>query len=80
MIGGFDHLYKSRTVAIDECLIGHTKNGEQIWLIGGIETKEKRMCLILSKVRNAAKLQELVNLNFMKVPILHMMVGLGMLF
>ena len=63
MIGGFDHLNKSRTVAIDECLIGHNKNGEQTWLIGGIETKEKRMRLILSKVRNSLKLEEFVNQN-----------------
>ena len=51
MIGGLDHLNKSRTVAIDECLIGIKKNGEQISLIDGIETKEKRMLLILSKVK-----------------------------
>ena len=53
LIGGFDHLNKYRNVAI-ECLIGHNKNGEQIWIIGGIETKEKRMRLILSKERNSA--------------------------
>ena len=51
LIGGLDHLNKSRTVAIDECLIGIKKNGEQISLIDGIETKEKRMLLILSKVK-----------------------------
>ena len=48
LIGGLDHLNKSRTVAIDECLIGHNKNGEHIWLIGGIETIEKRIRMILS--------------------------------
>ena len=64
LIGGFNHLNKSRIVAIDECLIGHNKNGEQIWLIGGIETKEKRMRLMLSKVRNAVTLEKFVNENF----------------
>ena len=64
LIGGLDHLNKSRTVAIDECLIGHNKNGEQIWLIGGIETIEKRIRMILSKERNSVKLADFVYSNF----------------
>lgn len=64
MIGGLDHLNKSRTVAIDECLIGHNKNGEQIWLIGGIETIDKRIRMILSKERNSVKLADFVYSNF----------------
>lgn len=64
LIEGLDHLNKNRTIVNDECLIRHNKNWEKIWLIGGIETKEKIMILILRKVINSIKLEEFVNMNF----------------
>lgn len=54
LIGGFNHLNRSREVAIDESLIIHNERGEQIWLLGGIETKERRVCLLLTKNRSRA--------------------------
>ena len=54
MVGGFNHLNRSREVAIDESLIIHNERGEQIWLLGGIETKERRVRLLLTKNRSRA--------------------------
>lgn len=41
MIGGFVHLNRSQVVGIDESLIIHNERGEQIWLLGGNETKKE---------------------------------------
>lgn len=64
LIGGLNHLNKSRMVAIDECLIGHNKNGEQIWIIDDIKIKDKKIRMILSKERNSVILPEFVNSFF----------------
>lgn len=66
MIGGFDHLNRSSIVAIDESLIIHNERGEQIWLLGGIETKERRVRLQLTKNRNQAIIEKFVNENFLE--------------
>lgn len=52
MIGGFNNENRRIIFAIDESLIIHNSAGEQIWCIGGIETKDKRVRLTLSKERN----------------------------
>ena len=41
MIGGFDNFNRPITVAIDENLLIHNSSNEQIWMIGGIETKTR---------------------------------------
>ena len=66
MIGGFDHLNRPRVVAIDESLIIHNEKGEQIWLLGGIETKERRVRLLFTKNRSAAIIEKFVYENFLE--------------
>ena len=41
LIGGFDQNLNPIIVAIDESLFIHDSNNEQVWVIGGIETKDK---------------------------------------
>ena len=43
LIGGFDNDGQSKIVAIDESLFIHNKNGEQIWVLGDIETKDQKI-------------------------------------
>ena len=66
MIGGFDNLNKRIIVAIEETLLIHNSNGEQVWCIGGIETKNKRIRLQLIKQRNTAAISNFVYSNFLE--------------
>ena len=66
MIGGYDQLNRARVVAIDESLIIHNERGEQVWLLGGIETKERRVRLILTKNRNSATIEKFVYDNYLE--------------
>lgn len=64
MIGGLNELNKPKIVVIDESLLLHNSQNEQIWISGGIETKGRRVRLTLSKMINSEVLSEFVNSNF----------------
>ena len=64
LIGGFDNEGESKIVAIDESLFIHDNNGEEIWVLGGIETEEKKIKLAITKVRNIPTLENFVYENF----------------
>ena len=64
LIGGFDNEGESKIVAIDESLFIHDNNGEEIWVLGGIETEEKKIRLAITKVRNIPTLENFVYENF----------------
>lgn len=66
LIGGFDDKGYSKIVALDESLFVHNELGEQIWAIGGIETKYRRIRLMLSKSPNSAIMENFVNENFLE--------------
>lgn len=66
LIGGFDDKGYSKLVALDESLFVHNEAGEQIWVIGGIETKYSRIRLMLSNSRNTTILENFVNENFLE--------------
>ena len=51
LIGGFDNEGESKIVAIDESLFINDNNGEEILVLGGIETEEKKIRLVI-KIRN----------------------------
>ena len=52
LIGGFDNDAQNKIVALDESLFIHDNNGEEIWVLGDIETEEKKIRLAITKVRN----------------------------
>ena len=64
LIGGFDNEGKSKIVAIDESLFVHDNNNKQIWVLGGIETKDQKIRLDIAKNRNIATLENFVYENF----------------
>ena len=64
MIGGLDELNKPKIVDIDESLLLLNSQKEQIWILGGIETKGGKARIKLSKSRNFEALSEFVNSNF----------------
>ena len=64
MIGGLDNLNKRIIVAIDESLLLHNSQNEQIWILGGIETKTRKVRLSLTKVRNVNAISNFVYENF----------------
>ena len=66
LIGGFNQEGAPRIVAIDESLFVHNQLGEAIWIIGGIETKERRIRLHISKERNMQVIENFVNQNFLE--------------
>ena len=66
LIGGFNQEGDPRIVAIDESLFVHNQKGEAIWIIGGIETKERRIRLCISKERNMQAIENFVNQNFLE--------------
>ena len=49
-IGGDPDSHK--IVCIDECLILHDKNNNQIWLVGAIESRSKKLRLDVINIRN----------------------------
>jgi len=44
----------------------HNERGEQIWLLGGIETKERKVRLILTNTRNRATIEKFLYDNFLE--------------
>ena len=42
--------------AVNECLFTHS-NGEQVWIIGAIETSTKELRLDIMHVRNASNIE-----------------------
>ena len=66
LIGGFDEEGNAKIVALDESLFVHNSKGEQIWILGGIETKYRRIRLAITKVRNVINLENFVNENFLE--------------
>ena len=65
MIWVFDDLKRPIDVAIDESLLIHNSSNEQIWIIGGIETKSRRVRLILSKDRTSQTIEIFINGKFL---------------
>ena len=66
LIGGFDQDGKSKIVALNESLFVQNLKGEQICILGGIETKYRRIRLTITKVRNIINLENFVNENFLE--------------
>ena len=66
LIGGLDNEGQSKIVAIDESLFIHDINNEQIWVLGGIETKDKNIRLSITKIRNIDNLENFVYENFIE--------------
>ena len=66
LIGGFDHSGNSKIVAIDESLFIHNENNEAIWVLGGIETKDRKLRVSISKIRDTNALQNFINDNFLE--------------
>ena len=64
LIGGLNPLNYPINVAIDETLLLHSSTNEQIWIIGGIETKTRKVRLILAKDRTRNTIESFVNNNF----------------
>lgn len=64
LIGGFNELNSPKIVAIDESLLIHNSQNDQIWMLGGIETAGRRIRLSLSKTRTSEALSEFVYSNF----------------
>ena len=64
LIRGFDNEGESKIVALDESLFIHDNNGDEIWVLGGIETKEEKIRLAITKVRNISTLENFVYENF----------------
>ena len=52
LIGGLNELNSPKIVAIDESLLIHNSQNDQIWMPGGIETVGRRIRLSLSKKKN----------------------------
>ena len=52
MRGGLDESNKPKIVDIDESLLLHNSQKKQIWTLGGIETKGRKVRIKLSKSRN----------------------------
>ena len=65
LIGGFDHDGLPKIVAIDESLFIEV-NDQHIWVIGGIETKYKKLRLTTTQSRDIQSLEKFVNDNFME--------------
>ena len=66
MIGGFDEMNNPKIVAIDESLLLRNSNNEQIWIIGGIETKFPRVRLEITKSRSSTEIFNFINNNFLE--------------
>ena len=66
LIGGLDSLNRSIDVAIEESLLIHNSSNDQIWIIGGIETKSRRVKLILSKDSSSQTIEHFINENFLE--------------
>ena len=66
LIGEFNQEGDPRIVAINENLFVQNQNGESIWIIGRIETKERRIRLYISKERNMQMIENFVNHNFLE--------------
>ena len=66
LIGGFDEEGNAKVVSLDESLFVHNSLGEQIWVLGGIETKFRRIRLGITKIRNSLELENFVNENFLE--------------
>lgn len=64
LIGGINENNIPRIVAIDESLFLHDSLGNQIWVVGGIETKELRMRLNVINLRNSENLETFIFNNF----------------
>lgn len=64
LIGGLNCLNYPINVAIDETLLLHNSAKEQIWIIGGIETKTRKVRLILAKDKSRNAIESFVNNNF----------------
>ena len=79
LIGGFDNEGESKIVAIDESLFIHDINGDETWILGGIETKEKKIRFAITKVRNMPTLENFVYENFKKKRVLLIMDVLGII-
>ena len=65
LIGGFDHHGRPIIVALDESLFVKV-NDQQIWVIGGIETKYQKIRLTTTQSRDMQTLEKFVNDNFME--------------
>ena len=65
LIGGFNHEGLPKIVAIDESLFIEV-NDQHIWVIGGSETKYKKLRLTTTQSRVIQALEKLVNDNFME--------------
>ena len=55
-----------KIVAIDESLLLRNSNNEQIWIIGGIETKFRRVRLKITKSRSSTEIFNFINNNFLE--------------
>ena len=66
LIDGFDEGGIPKIVALDESLFVHDSLGQQVWVIGGIETKYRRIRLAITKIRNSVTLENFVNDNFLE--------------
>ena len=80
LIRGFNQEGDPKIIAIDESLFVHNQNGEAIWIIGSIETKERRIRLCFSKERKIKVIENFVNQNFLEIHILPMMARPAILF
>lgn len=49
LIGGLNELNNPRILAIDESLFLLNTNGDQFWILGGVENEERRIRLKITK-------------------------------
>ena len=66
LIGGIDHNLNPKIILKDETLFTHNSNNEQIWVIGGIETMDKKLRIIAIKSMDSEAIKNFVNDNFME--------------
>ena len=75
LIWGIDHNLNPKIVAKDETLFTHKSNNERIWVIGGIETMDKKLRITAIKSMIQKQLKTLLTIILWKERILPIIDG-----